>query len=334
MAPSADQVRGAARFRAQELTEDHGGSSCCQRRGPHGISPIECNEGTDQQSLSDGHPVTLRQLEIFLAVARAGSFRRAAERLALSQPALSQQVKELERRLDSPLFDRLGRSIGLTQAGRLLEEHARRIFAMLQGVQDAMRELRGLDRGSLLLGGSTTPGIYLLPWLLGRFKARHGGIEVSLRIGNTREIEERVRATEVDLGIIGGHLAAFKETCVEASLVDRIVLIVPPRHRWAGRRTIAPAGLSEECLLVREEGSATRRVTEAALQGVLAGLGVAFVSEYAVRSELAGGRLRSLAVRGVPIQRHFHVIRHEARSLTPAARAFLEFLRQDRGLRT
>ena len=298
--------------------------------------------------------MTLRQLEIFLAVARAGSFRRAAERLALSQPALSQQVKELERRLDSPLFDRLGRSIGLTQAGRLLEEHARRIFAMLQGVQDAMRELRGLDRGSLLLGGSTTPGIYLLPWLLGRFKARHGGIEVSLRIGNTREIEERVRATEVDLGIIGGHLAAFKETCVEASLVDRIVLIVPPRHRWAGRRTIAPAGLSEECLLVREEGSATRRVTEAALeragaaprsrlelghteaikQGVLAGLGVAFVSEYAVRSEVAGGRLRSLAVRGVPIQRHFHVIRHEARSLTPAARAFLEFLRQDRGLRT
>jgi len=298
--------------------------------------------------------VTLRQLEIFLAVARAGSFRRAAERLALSQPALSQQVKELERRLDSPLFDRLGRSIGLTQAGRLLEEHARRIFAMLQGVQDAMRELRGLDRGSLLLGGSTTPGIYLLPWLLGRFKARHGGIEVSLRIGNTREIEERVRATEVDLGIIGGHLAAFKETCVEASLVDRIVLIVPPRHRWAGRRTIAPAGLSEECLLVREEGSATRRVTEAALeragaaprsrlelghteaikQGGLAGLGVAFVSGYAVRSEVAGGRLRSLAVRGVPIQRHFHVIRHEARSLTPAARAFLEFLRQDRGLRT
>ncbi len=297
--------------------------------------------------------MTLRQLEIFLAVARAGSFRRAAERLALSQPALSQQIKELERRLDSPLFDRLGRSISLTQAGRLLEEHARRIFAMLQGVQDAMRELRGLDRGSLLLGGSTTPGIYLLPWLLGRFKARHGGIEVSLRIGNTREIEERVRASEVDLGIIGGHLAAFKETCVEASLVDRIVLIVPPRHRWAGRRAIAPARLSEECLLVREEGSATRRVTEAALeragaaprsrlelghteaikQGVLAGLGVAFVSEYAVRSEVAGGRLRSLAVRGFPIQRHFHVIRHEARSLTPAARAFLEFLRQDRGLR-
>ena len=298
--------------------------------------------------------MTLRQLEIFLAVARAGSFRRAAERLALSQPALSQQVKELERRLDSPLFDRLGRSIGLTQAGRLLEEHAQRIFAMLQGMQDAMRELRGLDRGSLLLGGSTTPGIYLLPWLLGRFKARHGAIEVSLRIGNTREIEERVRATEVDLGIVGGHLVAFKETCVEARLVDRIVLIVPPRHRWAGRRAIAPERLSEECLLVREEGSATRRVTDAAFeragiaprsrlelghteaikQGVLAGLGVALVSEYAVRSEVAGGRLRALGVRGLAIQRHFHVIRHEARSLTPAARAFLEFLRRDRGLRT
>lgn len=293
--------------------------------------------------------MTLRQLEIFLAVARAGSFRRAAETLALSQPALSQQVKELERELGSPLFDRLGRSVGLTQAGALLEEHARRLFAMLQGVEDAMRELRGLERGSLVLGGSTTPGIYLLPRLLGRFTARHPRVDVALRIGNTREIEEQVRACRVDLGIVGGHLADSRETCVEASLVDRIVLIVPPRHPWAGLRAVPAERLRGECLLVREEGSATRRVTEAALeragvaprarlelghteaikQGVLAGLGVALVSEHAIRSEAAGRRLRPVAVRGLEIQRHFHVIRHEARSLGPAARAFLEFLSQD-----
>ena len=297
--------------------------------------------------------MTLRQLEVFLAVARARSFRRAAERVALSQSALSQQVKELERELGAPVFDRLGRTVALTEAGRVLEAHAQRVFATLQGARDAIGELRGLERGSLVLGASSTPGIYLLPWLLGRFKRRYPRIAVALRIGNTREIEERVRATEVDLGIVGGHLAGFEETCVEASLTDRLVLIVPPTHRWARKRTVLPAELGDECLLQREEGSATRRVTEGALeqagvalrtclelghteaikQGVRAGLGVAFVSRYAARNEVAHGQLRALDIKGLTIQRHFHVIRHEAKSLTPAARAFLGFLHDDSALR-
>jgi len=290
--------------------------------------------------------LTLRQLEILLAVTRMRSFRRAAEEMRLSQPALSQQIKELERELGTPVFDRLGRTIGLTQAGRILGAHAQRVFATLQGARDAIGELRGLRRGSLLLAGSSTPGIYLLPWLLGRFKRRYPAVDVILRIGNTREIEARVRDSEVDLGIVGGHLASATETCVEASLLDRLVLIVAPRHPWTASRTIGPERLQEECLLLREEGSATRRVTETALrkagieartclelghteaikQGVRAGLGVAFVSQFAVRSEVASGQLRVVAVRGLAIERHFHVIRHDARSLAPAARAFLEML--------
>jgi DNA-binding transcriptional LysR family regulator len=297
--------------------------------------------------------VTLRQLEIFVAVARARSFRRAAEQIALSQPALSQQVKELERELGAPVFDRLGRTIGLTDAGRALEEHAQRVFATLQGAREAIAELRGLERGTLRLGGSTTPGIYLLPRLLGRFKQRYPRVALSLRIGNSREIEERVRATEVDLALVGGHVSDARETCVEARLVDRLALIVPSRHPWARRRQIAPERLADECLLLREEGSATRRVTESALaragvttrtwlelghteaikHGVQAGLGVAFVSRYAIQSELADGRLRVVGVRGLAIQRHFHLIRHEAKALSPAARAFLGFLHDDPAVR-
>jgi DNA-binding transcriptional LysR family regulator len=289
--------------------------------------------------------MTFRQLQSFLAVARAKSFRRAAEKLALSQPALSQQIKELERELDAQVFDRLGRAIALTQAGRLLEEYAQRIVSMVQGLREAMGQLRGLERGALRLGASTTPGIYLLPGLLARFKTRHPKTEVSLHIGNTREIEERVRATEVDLGIVGGHVSDAKETCVEARLLDRIVLIIPRQHPWAARRAVSGERLREECLLVREEGSATRRVidtaldhagispgsrlelghTEAIKQGVLAGLGVAFVSEYAIRSELAARRLRTVRVQGIAIQRHFHVIRYEGRVLSPLERAFLDF---------
>jgi LysR family transcriptional regulator, low CO2-responsive transcriptional regulator len=296
--------------------------------------------------------VTVRQLEIFLAVLGRGGFRKAAEQVGLSQPALSQQVKELESRLGTPLFERLGRKVQPTEAGRLLESYARRVFATLRGAQQAIGELRGLQRGSLLLGASTTPGIYLVPWLLGRFKARHPAIDVALRIGNTREIEERVRASEVDLGMVGGHFVDTRETCVEASLVDRLVLIVGPRHPWARQTAIRAGRLAEECLLVREEGSATRRLTESALgrlgvstrarlelghteaikEGVRAGLGVAFVSQHAVRSELAGRQLRVVRVTGLTLERHFHVIRHEARELTAGGRAFLDFLRTQPGL--
>jgi LysR family transcriptional regulator, low CO2-responsive transcriptional regulator len=293
--------------------------------------------------------VTLRQLEIFLAVARARSFRRAADTLALSQPALSQQIKGLERELDVDVFDRLGRTIALTQAGRLLEEQSQRIVAMVGSLREALSELRGLQRGVLRLGASTTPGIYLLPGLLARFKIRYPKIEVSLHIGNSREVEDRVRATEVDLGLVGGHVSNAKATCVEASLQDRIVLVVPPEHPWASRRAISSEGLREECLLVREEGSATRRVidteldragivpgsrlelghTEAIKQAVLAGLGVAFVSEYAVRAEVTAGRLKEVRVRGLVIQRHFHAIRHDGRTLSPLERAFLDVLREE-----
>jgi DNA-binding transcriptional LysR family regulator len=290
--------------------------------------------------------VTLRQLESFLAVLELRSFRRAAERIGLSQPALSHQVRDLEQELGSPVFERLGRTIAVTEAGWVLEPYARRMFAALQGAHEAVGELRGLRRGAVLLGASSTPGIYLLPRVLGRFKAQYPGIELALRIGNTREIEERVRASEVDLGIVGGHLADAKETCVEASLPDRLVLIVGPRHRWARRAAVSPDHLAEECLLVRENGSATRRLTERSLdqlgvsararlelghteaikEGVRAGLGVAFLSEYAVQSEVAAGQLRVVRVKGLTIQRHFHVIRHEARELSPGSRAFLECL--------
>ena len=290
--------------------------------------------------------MTLRQLESFLAAVDLRSFRKAAERVALSQPALSQQIKELERELGAPVLDRLGRTTGLTEVGRILEAHARRVLATLQGARDAIAGLQGLQHGSLVLGASSTPGIYLLPRVLARFTTRYPGVEIALRIGNTRETEARVRASEVDLGVVGGHLSGAEEACVEASLVDRLVLIVGRRHPWGRVRTLGPHRLRDARLLVREEGSATRQVTETALaragipvpaclelghteaikEGVRAGLGVAFVSEHAVRHELGTGELRTVRVAGLAIQRHFHLIRHEARVLSAAARAFLEYL--------
>jgi len=294
--------------------------------------------------------VTLRQFEAFLAVAKAKSFQRAAHTLHLSQPALSQHVKELEAEFAVRLFDRLGRSVALTEAGRLLEEHAVRVFATLAGVREAIGELAGLKRGSLLVGASTTPGIYVLPRVIATYRTRYPGVELSLTIGNSRVIEERVRANELDLGVVGGHHLEPGQRCLAAGLVDELVLVVPPEHRWARRRHVAPDRLAEEPLLLREEGSATRQLTERALtqagvpfrrgmefdhieaikQAVLAGLGVAFLSFHAVRGEVATHRLRALRVRGLALRRHFHVIHHDARTLTPTARAFVDLLEDKR----
>ena len=293
--------------------------------------------------------MTLRQLEVFLAVARAKSFRRATERLALSQPALSQHIKELEEELGVLLFDRLGRSVALTEAGRLLETQAQRLFATVEDARAAIGELRGLKRGRLCLGGSTTPGIYLLPRIIGKFHARYPEIEVTLRIANTREIEREIQANGLDLGIVGGHIVGERETCVEANIDDELVLIVPPSHRLFRRREVPPGELAKERLIVREPGSATRQVmegllrkagielraamelghTEAIKQGVMAGLGVAILSVYTVGAEHRAGRLGIVRLKGLPLRRHFHVIRHEAKQLSPAARAFVELLQSE-----
>jgi DNA-binding transcriptional LysR family regulator len=290
--------------------------------------------------------ITLRQLEVFLAVARAGSFRRAAEALHLSQPALSQHVGELERVLGVRLLDRVGRRSLPTEAGRIFAEHAARVFATLAGAREAAADLAGLRRGSLQIGASTTPGIYVLPAAMARFERRHPGTVLSLTIANSAAIEERIRANELDLGVVGGHALRPGEECVSAGLVDELVLTVPPGHPWAARRRVPPGWLAEQRLLVREEGSSTRQVTERALQragarpgpvmelghteaikqAVMAGLGVAFVSVHAVRGEVASGRLHALRLEGSPIRRHFHVIHHPARALGRSARAFVDLL--------
>jgi DNA-binding transcriptional LysR family regulator len=290
--------------------------------------------------------MTLRQIEVFLAIARDKSFSVAARRIHLSQPTASEHMQELEKELGATLFTRRARAIALTEAGRVFETYAARILADVAGARQAVVELDGLKRGSLLIGASTTPGIYLLPGLIGEFRSRHPGIDLHLDIANSHVIEERVRANELDLGVVGGHELARGERCLTAGLVDELVLVVPPQHPWARRRDISPKDLAEQPVLVREEGSATRRATERSLaiagikytvgmelghteaikQAVMAGLGVAFLSVYAIAREVASGRLCPLRIRGLPIRRHFHVIHSEGRPPGASARAFLQHL--------
>ena len=292
--------------------------------------------------------MTLRQLEVFQAIARNRSFSLAAKRIHLSQPTLSEHVRELEEELGHRLFVRKGRVTLLSEAGRVFETYAARVAATVADGRRALDELDGLRKGSLVIGSSTTPGIYLLPRVVGAFRVRHPGIDLRLDIANSREIEDRVRANELDLGVIGGHELASGEECLAAGLVDELVLVVPRGHRWARQRAVSPSRLAEEPLLLREDGSDTRRVTEQALaqagvrftpgmqlghteaikQAVSAGLGVAFVSVYAVMDDVATRRLAALRLRGLRIHRHFHLIHNEARTLSASARAFMRALDQ------
>ena len=287
--------------------------------------------------------MTIRQLEAFLAVARDGSFSVAARRIHLSQPTLSEHVAELEKEVCAKLFVRARRRIGLTEAGRLLEAYAARVVSTIGDARRAMQELDGLQRGLLEIGASTTPGIYLVPGVIAAFRADYPGIELRMRIGNSRVIEERVQTNELDLGIVGGHELRTGERCLAAGVDDELFLVVPPRHAWARSRVLPPTRLAEAQVLLREEGSATRRVTERRLQqagvvyhpglelghteaikqAVLAGLGVAFLSVYAIHREVARGDLVALRLKGLRIQRHFHVIHNEGRLLTASARAFM-----------
>ena len=294
--------------------------------------------------------MTLRQLEVFLAVAREKSFSRAATRIHSSQPTLSEHVSELEGELGKKLFFRQGRGreATMTEAGRVFEQYAAAAVSAVEGARQALADLDGLAHGSLLIGASTTPGLYVMPSLIAAFRAKYPGVDLKLQIANSQAIEGRVRERELDLGIVGGHAISPGQKCLTAGMLDELVLIVPPTHGWAKRREIAPQLLADESLLLREEGSATRSVTERTLlragirfrvameldhteaikQGVMAGLGVAFVSTYAVRGEIATGRLCALRLRGIRLRRHFHVIHHEARRVTASARAFMELLEQ------
>jgi LysR family transcriptional regulator, low CO2-responsive transcriptional regulator len=292
--------------------------------------------------------MTLRQLEIFLAVAREKSFSLAAKKIHLSQPTLSEHISELESELGKQLFFRHGRHrvVKVTEAGRVFEQFAERAVLSVEGARQALADLDGLTHGSVLIGASTTPGLYVLPRMVAAFRTKYPGVDVKLQIANSQTIEGRVRERELDLGIVGGHALRPGQECLAAGMLDELVLIVSPTHAWAKRRDVTPESLVDEPLLVREEGSATRSVTERALQrvkfrvameldhteaikqGVMAGLGVAFVSLYAVQGEIAAGQLRVLPLRGLRIQRHFHVIHHEARRVTASARAFMELFEQ------
>jgi len=288
----------------------------------------------------------LHQLSLFLAVAETGSISAAARLRNISQPVLSLHVRSLEEYFEVPLLDRIGRGVQLTEAGQLLVQKIRAVLGSVQEMKDGMVEWKSLSRGFLKIGGSTTPGVYLLPKILGQFKVQFPGIELDLLIGNTAQVEQWVMENTLSLGVIGK-----KTTVIDLDAVpfvkDELVVIAPRNHLLVKRKSIRTKDLPDYPFIIREEGSNTRQTyedvlkkkgiklnialelgsTEAIKQAVSAGLGISIVSPLCIQSERKHKDLHILRVSDADFVRQFHIISLRGKHLSPGTQRFLDQLK-------
>jgi DNA-binding transcriptional LysR family regulator len=292
--------------------------------------------------------VDLRRLEIFAKVAELGSFSRAAEALFLTQPTISEHVRALEDEVGVQLLDRLGRGATPTRAGHLLLGYARRMLALSREAHQAIDRFQGRMSGELIVGGSTIPGEYVLPALIGQFKGKYPDISISLLIGSTRRVSEWLEEGRVEVGVVGARPVSRTLEAKEL-MPDELVVVVPAAHAWATRRTATLAELQKEPMVVRERGSGSREAVEHALQeagvsladlrvvgemgstqavkqAVRAGVGIALLSRRAVEDECRAGLLACVKVKDLRVARAFHLVTHRDRTRSPLAQAFVEFL--------
>jgi DNA-binding transcriptional LysR family regulator len=291
--------------------------------------------------------VTLRQLKVFEAVANHLSFSRAAEELHLTQPAVSMQVQALAEQAGVPLFEQMGKRIYLTAAGEELLRHARRIGQQLREASEALAAIRGAKGGRLTLGVVSTAK-YFAPRLLVAFRNEHPDADLHLGVFNREALVNQLADNQIDLAIMGTPPKEVET--VSAVFADHPhVIIAAADHPLAARRRIDPAELADEPFMIREPGSGTRAAmerffaghavnlgnttemhsNETLKQAVMAGMGLAFISDHTIGLELAAGRLVHLPVNGTPVTRQWYVVHRADKQLLPMTLAFLEFVRKE-----
>jgi DNA-binding transcriptional LysR family regulator len=291
-----------------------------------------------------------RQLTAFCAVVERKSFSRAAEQLGLTQPAVSLQIRSLEKRFGRQLLDRSGRRVEPTEAGRRLYRRAQRLLALEQQlVEDVAAETDGELRGTVEIGASTGPGGGVVPLLLCEFQLRNPAVEISLSVFDTQRVVELVADRELELGVVGAA-RRHRSVVFEPFFRDEVVLACAPGHRFAGRK-LSLDQLRDEPLIVMQEGAGVRQVIEDELRqagtrlrdfdvrlelglqesvksAVAAGYGVSFISRSAVEAELAAGTLAAAQVEGLEPSREISLVRSSGRPLTSAAEEFVAFARE------
>jgi DNA-binding transcriptional LysR family regulator len=291
--------------------------------------------------------MNLNQVQVFCTVAKHLSYSMAAEELFITQPAVSQQVKALERQLNVKLFERVGNKLFLTEAGERILPHSQALLTSRAEMEQTLAMLRGSGRGRLALGANTTGGMYVAPAIVRALRDLSPEVEATLQIETTNRILERVMQNMIDVAIVTGPVEdrrfALRDLCQ-----DEVYLIVSPSHPFAGRASVSPAEVAGEDFAVPEPGSRTRMLieqsfaerghklrvtmqlpgTEAVKKAVESNLAVAMVSRYSVPRELALGVLARVPIDGLVLERPIHILHRKGKHLSPLARRFLTFAQE------
>jgi DNA-binding transcriptional LysR family regulator len=291
--------------------------------------------------------MNINQLRAFVSIVEKGTFSAAARAVGVSQPAVSLQIQALEEYLGVDLLDRRTKKVQLTEAGKLFYPTALQIVSKIDDAQHQLEELGESVKGRLAVGGSTIPGEYVLPKVLGRFKSEYPDVIVALRIADTGEIAEQIIAGNLQVGLIGAKPAAG-QLSARPFLHDELVFIIPAAHELSQKRSVTLTDLGQADFIIRERGSGTRQTiedylgkqglsfddlnvimelgsTEAVVNAVSAGLGVSIVSKWAAERSLRLGEIATAKLPGPAIVRDLYLVASK-HTPTRSTQAFLSFI--------
>jgi len=298
--------------------------------------------------------MNIHQVHIFNIAAKTLSITQTAKKMHLSQPSVSIQIKDLEDALHVRLFERINRKITLTDAGKVFFEYSEKLLNLIEEVNAVMNEFSTGDVGKLVLGASSTVGIYVLPRHLGEFKDLYPKAEISLMIQNRQEALEHCIAGEMDFAFIQDP-PKHPDLVSEFFMKDELVVVCSPKHHWANREHLTMKMLTSEPvpIILREKGSGTRDLIEYVLKrygierkvtmelsssegikrAVEANLGVAVLSRNVIGEEIKSRRLLSLPIRELNTKRDFYLVRNKKRRFLPLMMKFYDFIleRRDQG---
>ncbi len=294
-------------------------------------------------------PFTLDQLRILSAIVHEGSFKKAAESLYVTQPAVSLQIQNLEKQLEVPIFDRGGRKAQLTEAGEVLLNYCERILSQCQEACRAIEDLENLKGGSLVIGASQTTGTYLMPRMIGLFRNKYPNVSVQLEVHSTRRTGWSVANGQIDLAIIGGELPAELNQLLQVVpyTSDELALVLPIKHQLAKLKELTKEDLYRLGFISLDSKSTTRKVLDKLLSGsgldvhrlkiemelnsleaiknaVQSGLGAAFLPVVSIERELASGTVHKPYIADLKVHRQLKLISHPSRYCSKAAEAFRE----------
>jgi DNA-binding transcriptional LysR family regulator len=291
----------------------------------------------------------LWQLKIFCKLVELKSFSKAGKAVHLTQPTVTSHIQDLEEYFGCRLIDRLSREAIPTKAGQVLYEYAQKLLALRDETENAIADFHGKIQGRLMIGGSTIPGTYLIPQIVGEFIRQYQDVTVSVTIGDTEEITDHILSGMADVGIVGAKVKDNKIEQEKFSEED-LKLVVWADHPWAGKASVSLESLIKEPFIIREHGSGTLKSVEqslhqigyglghfkiiaemgstaAVVQGIKNYLGVSVISTLAVSEELARGSLKALNIKGLNLKRNFYLTTCKHRSLSPVSDAFVKYLK-------